>query len=289
MRILVACPQCQRQWDASGREAGSRFHCSCGALVTVPRGRGHDAAVVRCSGCGGPREAGATACAFCGADFTLHERDLHTLCPGCFARVSDRARFCHHCASPLAPQGGAGAAVEERCPSCEEEVRLVSRSLGGRRLTVLECGRCGGLWLGEEVFRLVESEARREAASGEQAPARLPPVATDPQQGRFYRPCPTCGQLMHRRNYGRKSGFIIDVCRDHGIWFDPGELDGVLRWVRDGGLVVTQRREREVHQQEERRRRLAERMETPDPFNPWDRGRQPKLGDFLVDLVSHLF
>lgn len=32
------------------------------------------------------------------------------------------------------------------------------------------------------------------------------------------------------------SGIIIDVCRDHGIWFDENELTQLLRWIREGGL-----------------------------------------------------
>jgi len=93
VRLLVACPKCRRQYDASGWAVGSRFRCHCGDVVKVREPKRHDAAVVRCSSCGAPREERDAACRFCGADFTLHERDLHTVCPGCFARVSDSARF----------------------------------------------------------------------------------------------------------------------------------------------------------------------------------------------------
>ena len=40
---------------------------------------------------------------------------------------------------------------------------------------------------------------------------------------------------MHRRNYGRKSGVIVDTCRNHGVWFDQGELARILRWLKSGG------------------------------------------------------
>ena len=44
-----------------------------------------------------------------------------------------------------------------------------------------------------------------------------------------YRSCVICGKLMHRRLYGRGSGVVIDTCRDHGIWFDHGELFDILK------------------------------------------------------------
>ena len=75
MRLLVACTKCRRQFDATGREPGSRFRCHCGTVLTVEQSPGHDASVVRCSSCGAPREERATGCQFCGADFTLRERD----------------------------------------------------------------------------------------------------------------------------------------------------------------------------------------------------------------------
>ena len=87
MRQLVACSACRRQYDACASKAGDRFRCQCGEVVVVPVPQGHDAAVVRCSACGGPRAEGALACSYCGSDFTLVEQDLHTLCASCMARI----------------------------------------------------------------------------------------------------------------------------------------------------------------------------------------------------------
>jgi Zn-finger nucleic acid-binding protein len=242
-RVLVACPACQLQFDASGRPPGAIFRCLCGHALRVPAPRAHDAAVVRCSSCGGPREAAASACRFCGSDFTLHEQDLHTICPGCMARVSDRGRFCHHCGLPILPSAFAGEATDRPCPACGAEWRLVSRNLGGGGITVLECGGCGGLWLGNPVFVLLEERARREGRRAALEGLRLPSPdrATSAVEPPVYRPCPECGRLMHRRNYGRKSGVILDVCGDHGLWFDRGELDRVLRWIRRGELERSER------------------------------------------------
>jgi len=72
-------------------------------------------------------------------------------------------------------------------------------------------------------------------------------------QTRLYRPCPVCGKLMHRLNFGRKSGIILDSCRPHGLWFDANELDAVVRWIRAGGESEARRLHREMEADLERR------------------------------------
>ena len=252
MRLLVACRVCHQQYDASGRPTGSRFHCLCGETLTVPRPSYQDATVVRCSSCGAPREGDAPACRFCGGDFTLHERDLHTICPGCMARVSDKARFCHHCATPLLSALPAGEATSYPCPACQGAKTLSSRSLGQPAVSVLECPACAGLWLGRETFELLLQRARIFAPPpGLAAEFRVGPDQAGQKLDRsapIYRACPLCSQLMHRRNYGRKSAVIIDDCRPHGIWFDATELDVLLRWVRQGGETETRKLMKEENQ-----------------------------------------
>jgi len=290
MRLLVACDGCKRQFDASGREPGSRFRCSCGELLTVPRLQGHDAAVVRCSSCGAPREGEAPTCRFCDSDFTLHERDLHTICPGCMARISDRARYCHHCATAITPQGTAGETVDETCPVCGDEQKLVSRALGGRGITVLECGTCAGLWLGKEVFRLLEKEARERATSlSDERAGHVPPLPGARQRGPLYRPCVICGSLMHRRNYGRRSGVILDMCHEHGLWFDAGELDQALRWVRDGGWAEAERIRSERVRDRERQERFRRLTETPASSTEARLSGRSGVGWAVTDLVGELF
>lgn len=239
MRQLVICPACSLQFDATQLTAGDRFHCGCGALVRVPEVRAHEAAVVRCSACGAPRRGRSASCSFCDSSFTLHERDLHTICPRCTARISNRARYCHSCGMTIAPQASAGSPTEFDCPACGSDINLQSRSLDGSGLSVLECGACVGLWVPNEVFERLASNAEEVrvavAALGVGTEATPIPIAAIETERRLYRPCTICGSLMHRRNYGRKSGVIVDTCRDHGVWFDEGELARILSWLQSGG------------------------------------------------------
>ena len=54
--------------------------------------------------------------------------------------------------------------------------------------------------------------------------------------------------MMHRRNFGRRSGVVIDTCKDHGVWFDAHELERILRWIRDGGEARSRKRTAEEQQ-----------------------------------------
>jgi hypothetical protein len=123
MRLIVSCAKCCRRYDAAGRRVGARFHCLCGETLTVRAPRGHDAAVVRCSSCGAPRQDRADSCGFCESDFTLHERDMHSVCPACLARVSDHARYCHHCATPMFADNLASEKTDMQCTDSHPLVR----------------------------------------------------------------------------------------------------------------------------------------------------------------------
>jgi Zn-finger nucleic acid-binding protein/ribosomal protein L40E len=293
MRVLVACEECKRQYDASGRAEGDRFHCSCGAVVRVPAARAETAAVVRCSECGAPRQGQASACGYCGSEFTLAERDMHTLCPGCTARISDQAHFCHRCGTTVLPTGTAGEDTEYPCPVCkaEGESRLVSRQLGGQQgLVVLECGRCAGLWIGSEVFQLLERRAQQQSLSADSLTAQ-PEQATQGvssvrQQGPLYRNCPVCDGPMARRNYARKSGIIVDMCNQHGLWFDAGELDAVLHWIREGGAAQAARAQSAHAQQQARAARVQSVQQQMGSLSSSGGASSSDADDFLSGLLS---
>ncbi len=246
---------------------GSRFRCHCGAVCVVEAPKGHNARVVRCASCGGAREKGELDCAFCGAGFTLLDRDLHTVCPGCLARVSDKAKFCHHCGEGL---GGADSLIRHtalNCPVCENE-KLQHRCIGAQSLSITECGRCAGMYLGQDVFRTLAQTAieKGQAPSGHNSPSPI-----QPQQGPMYRRCPECAQHMNRQNYGRVSGVIVDICRQHGYWFDAHELDTILYWLRQGGAQASAIAQRQA---------TAIKQKRADPLPTFAHG-QPSGGETL--------
>jgi Zn-finger nucleic acid-binding protein/ribosomal protein L40E len=296
MRLLVACSNCERQYDASGRKPGSRFRCHCGEVVVVEEPKGHDASVVRCSSCGAPREERAAGCRFCGADFTLRERDLHTVCPKCLARVSDRARFCHHCGQKLMPEAVAGENTDLACPACGESYQLTNRQIGD--VAVLECGGCAGLWLGNQTFKHLTEKASAGALDVDQlfhpvkqaAPAG--PADAPLNDDWRYRKCPSCNRMMHRRNYGRRSGVIIDLCKTHGVWLDADELPRILNWIRSGGKAEAKRRREAEEDRQERRERATKSQSDRGPVMGvplGGSGGYSGSGGFLDEIFTWFF
>jgi len=64
----------------------------------------------------------------------------------------------------------------------------------------------------------------------------VPPLAEEQVS---YIPCVGCGELMTRKRIGSRDGAVVDICRHHGMWFDAGELERILTWVRAGGEAHT--------------------------------------------------
>lgn len=151
------------------------------------------------------------------------------------------------------------------------------------------CEGCGGLWIDQDAFeRLTTRSERQTAALRGLGSLPLPrgKVAGD-DAGVVYLKCPDCDELMHRQNYGKRSGIVIDVCRAHGIWFDHDELARVLSWVRDGGLDDARRRDIEDMREEARRLRAGQRV-LPEGGGYFDSIRLAEGGDAVFDLVDVL-
>jgi Zn-finger nucleic acid-binding protein len=296
VRVLVACDQCKRQYDSGAIPAGAFFHCRCGAKVRVPRVAAQDAAVVRCSSCGGPRAQGELACRYCHANFTLREQDLETMCPACAARVSNRAKFCHHCGVPIVPEELAASDSERPCPACGAGHTLHSRSFGADAISLLECNRCAGIWIAQQAFTLLLDRARAQAALDDPAASGAvhPPQAKAATAGPLYRSCPSCGELMHRANFGKRSGVIVDRCKVHGVWFDAEELERVLAWVRSGGEQRAKKAELAEARPDVAGKFLRDRVERMAKGSDGTYSGPSTFGfdqedDFLTSFLSKLF
>lgn len=117
---------------------------------------------------------------------------------------------------------------------------------------VRECPQCEGIWMDAETLRQVcVNQEKQSAVLG--IPLHLPAndgVALE-KQIRYLR-CPICGDMMNRVNFANFSGVIVDVCRQHGTWFDRDELRRIVEFIRAGGME--QARAREILNLEEDRR-----------------------------------
>ena len=158
------------------------------------------------------------------------------------------SRFCAKCGAEAARN-----LVDDdkpvHCPRCRETMQ--GMQLGAIRVS--ECAECGGLWLDPATLQTLctDRERHNDVIATLSARAALRNVIADVVR---YVPCPTCAKLMNRTNFSHISGVIIDVCRDHGVWLDRGELEHIIHFVESGGLV--KQREREIEQLADENRRL---------------------------------
>jgi Zn-finger nucleic acid-binding protein len=169
-------------------------------------------------------------------------------CPSCFGMMFLGAKFCSHCGA-RADRTEPGMAVAERCPRCRLQMNAVT--IGNAQL--LECPRCEGLWADRLSLEQVCADREKQTVVLG-LPSQLPETASRGIEQIRYVPCPVCKKLMNRVNFARCSQVIVDVCAQHGTWFDKDELRRIVEFIRAGGLEKA--REKEIADLEEKRRRV---------------------------------
>jgi Zn-finger nucleic acid-binding protein len=153
-------------------------------------------------------------------------------CSHCGARAFDDAA-----AEAIAPAGG------RPCPRCSTSLSVTA--IGSAFLE--ECGACGGVWVDAQSFQQIcqskEQQAAYVGAGSPLAPPTLGMADRHPEDVRYVK-CPACGRLMNRMNFARHSGVVVDVCKQHGTWFDRDELREIVEFIRTGGLDAARDKER---------------------------------------------
>jgi Zn-finger nucleic acid-binding protein len=249
-RILQPCPSCARMLDVAQIAVGQRIRCACGNVSTVAPPAPIAVRTFTCRRCGGAFQAGAIACPYCEAGIALEDRNLAGVCGRCFARLAAGTHFCPGCGIEIRDQVLKPLAEAAQCPRCKSALR--TRKVDENEL--VECSGCGGLWLQPDQFATFCTHAEDDGGLRRALDAALPPPQPVAETRVMYLPCPTCHELMMRKNFGGSSGVVIDLCKNHGVWLDHRELERVLDYVQKGGLS----RERERLAREERERRSKE-------------------------------
>jgi len=231
---LVACRDCHAQYDVTD-VAEPFFDCRCGATVRNEAQAAVDAAVQRCSACGALLPEKAENCDYCRAA-VVRAGVFSLICPECFARNAETAKFCVACGVEFRPEGLPHEQdAPLACPACGGDDELAVRGVGG--VWVRECGKCNGLWVpGDRFESLVQralEAARKRTELGVAAPAPKR-QSVDPKFR--YRHCPACREPMLRKNYGKRSGVIVDWCSSDGTWLDADELEQIAAFIASGGL-----------------------------------------------------
>ena len=202
---------------------------------------------LNCPNCGAAVSSDSARCRFCTSR-------LKTMaCPSCLGLMFSGSKHCPRCGEKaVQPQ----IVAEENlgnCPRCKARLN----SLQIEDVNLRECKKCDGLWADVETFETVCAERESQAAvlgsvsSKQHAIENKNPVKVN------YVPCPVCKQLMNRSNFASSSGVIIDLCKQHGVWFDIEELPKIIEFVRKGGLDHARRKEK-LQIEDERNRLRSE-------------------------------
>jgi Zn-finger nucleic acid-binding protein len=119
------------------------------------------------------------------------------------------------------------------CPRCRGVLTATSAGKG------FLCIACNGELIDHATLaaRIEEARARHKQGAG----AATPPAGTGAASSHLeaeirYLACPVCKEPMNRMNFGRRSGVIVDVCKEHGTWLDEGERARVMGFVVAHGL-----------------------------------------------------
>ena len=227
---LIACGRCHAQYDVASVLAET-ITCSCGEELENRDLTPVDHEVHRCGACGAHvvTEGDAKSCQYCGSALAP-TGDLSLICPECFARNEDAARFCTACGVGFQPQAIPVDGHELPCPACD--LLMPPTQVAGIGLN--ECVSCSGLWVpGENFDALVDRATQNARAAGTSAPRSEGgnPAARQVK----YRKCPECQGFMLRRNYRRSSGVVLHVCNEHGTWLDADELEEIAGFILSGG------------------------------------------------------
>lgn len=231
---------------------------------------------LNCPNCGAGVMSDSAQCRFCSTR-------LKTVgCPKCLGLMFAGSAHCSHCGAATVTAATPETENAGDCPRCKR--RLGVLEVGG--ISMHECTKCGGLWSATETFESICADGEKQSAVLAYAGAIS--ASLDHASPLSYIPCPDCGHLMNRSNFARSSGVIIDMCRQHGVWFDAEELPKIIAFIRKGGLERSREREKlEIREQRDRLRDEARRSAAMERrFDP-DFRREKK--STFGSVISYLF
>ncbi len=96
---------------------------------------------------------------------------------------------------------------------------------------------------------------------------------------------------MNRKQFATGSGIVIDVCRDHGTFFDGGELAAIVDYVVGGGLERSAKKDALQARQDRLRERanaMYDRLcaaRSPKLLPP-HRARDVAIADLFISLFD---
>ena len=224
--------------------------------------------MARCSNCNGPLPPHSLLCPYCNNRNDVDLKGIHYFT----THAHDTPRS---------------------CPRCNIKLKSLDLKLNGRFL-IDRCEQCMGIFFDPgELEVLLEATANNISGIDRNGLEAINEKREPNQYPISYIKCPVCTQLMHRVNFGVKSGVIVDRCKEHGVWLDVGELRQLFEWMKLGGHLLEQERQqqkrREAEQREkEQREKLKGWDEEPSSFSSFGDPLRSSDPDLFAIIVKAL-
>ncbi len=217
--------------------------------------------MARCKSCSAPLQANTNKCLYCGV---RNDVDLH----------AKQAFRVHQQQS------------ERLCPHCEIPLQTIQLKLD-QDLFIERCRDCFGLFfdLGEIELLLQSSVSQVQGINL----AHIDAINADRYSSKKvvkYILCPVCRQFMRRTNFAKRSGVIVDSCRQHGLWLDSGEMTHLMEWKKAGGQLLQEKEEKAMLKSRKRKPVTGMSSTWQDASKYGD--VKSSDGDGLLDLLSYI-
>jgi Zn-finger nucleic acid-binding protein len=124
-------------------------------------------------------------------------------------------------ATPIAQRTG--------CVQCHAPLQLTSHE----GVQLLTCPRGHGVFINAEALTAAVHDRTLDRSEVEEREAEAAQGSTSVKEleaSEGVRTCPSCGAPMAKRVYAYESGVATDVCAEHGVWLDQGELERIEAW-----------------------------------------------------------
>ena len=175
------------------------------------------------------------------------------VCEQCGRTGVPTRAVCMYCGGRLIEQEKREITI--RCPVCN--INMDKGDQAG--ITLDNCSSCGGTWYDRSELEQLLRKSKDDLEKVEEQPASKDPEEPSPSLGfsrqerdaffrsgrtgnvsrravrqskSVYRKCPHCQSMMNRVNYLQKTGVVVDVCRQHGIFLDEGEFDALYAFIQ---------------------------------------------------------
>jgi len=189
--------------------------------------------MAKCKSCAAPLPSNTSVCSYCGTRNDVDLKGVHEY------TVKEPAS-------------------ERICPRCEKVLSTININEESE-FYIERCEQCMGLFFDPNELQVLLEKSVSNVFEVDYE--RLKRVNKELRRNDYpvtYIKCPVCTQLMNRVNFGRKSGVVVDRCREHGIWLDSGELKHLLEWKKAGGQLLDDKQAARRQQRREQQRRQQE-------------------------------